>query len=168
VVATNVPAKLTRLLVLAHHLDALIANGDVADFTQLAAATGLSRARITQIMNLTLLAPDIQSRILGLTTADGERLTERTLRRIAAHRIWYDQRGALTIAPPLSRSTEASSGSPAPGENRIQGERGDHLRDPDEHDDNRGGGSELPAEGEGAKALADQAGPAKKGALIPK
>ena len=44
------------------HTHYLVDRGEVADYADLARLTHVSRARISQIMNLTLLAPDIQGR----------------------------------------------------------------------------------------------------------
>ncbi len=58
------PPYITRLLALAHHLHDLINKGIVHDYADIARLSGLSRARVTQIMNLILLAPQIQEEIL--------------------------------------------------------------------------------------------------------
>jgi hypothetical protein len=52
----------------------------------------VTRARVTQIMNLLLLAPDIQELILfGAQSNRGER----SLRAVSAEVSWSDQRKAL-------------------------------------------------------------------------
>ena len=58
--------RIARLLALAMRFERLVASGQVADYTELAELGHVSRARITQIMNLLLLAPDIQEQILFL------------------------------------------------------------------------------------------------------
>ena len=45
--------------------------GEVTDYADLARLAHVSRARITQIMSLLLLAPDIQEAILFLPRTDG-------------------------------------------------------------------------------------------------
>jgi len=50
----------------------------------------VSRARITQIMNLRLLAPDIQEQVLSLADARG--VTERNLRLLLRRIDWTEQR----------------------------------------------------------------------------
>ncbi len=50
----------------------LVRDGVVKDYAEIARLTGLTRARVTQIVNLTLLAPDIQEKIL---LAQGERVS---------------------------------------------------------------------------------------------
>lgn len=53
----------------------------------------LTRARLTQLMNLLLLAPDIQEEVLALEYPAGrELITERTLRRLLESLVWEDQR----------------------------------------------------------------------------
>jgi hypothetical protein len=56
--------RLTRLLALAHRWNRLIEEGVVADRAEIARTMGLSRARVTQIMDLMYLAPEIQEEIL--------------------------------------------------------------------------------------------------------
>jgi hypothetical protein len=74
------------LLALAIHFDKLIRQGAVKDYADLARLGNVSRARISQIMDLLNLAPDIQEAILFLppTTASKDWVTERKLRALAA------------------------------------------------------------------------------------
>ena len=58
--------RIARLLALAHKFDELLRQGIVADYAALACLGQVSSARITQIMNLLYLAPDIQEEILFL------------------------------------------------------------------------------------------------------
>jgi len=58
--------RVARLMALAVRFDGLVRSGAVADYAELAELGHVSRARITQIMNLLLLAPDIQEHILFL------------------------------------------------------------------------------------------------------
>jgi hypothetical protein len=51
-------------MALAIKFEELLADGTVKDYADLARLGGVSRARITQIMNLRLLAPDIQEKLL--------------------------------------------------------------------------------------------------------
>lgn len=83
------PSRAAQMLAIAHDFQRLIDSGEVPDRAVLAAQIGLTRARITQIMDLLLLAPDIQAAILvGLDTSG----TERQFRRVARHLDWADQR----------------------------------------------------------------------------
>lgn len=58
--------KLARLLALALKLDSQLRGGAFTDHAQLAALGRVSRARISQIVSLAYLAPDIQEAILFL------------------------------------------------------------------------------------------------------
>ena len=58
--------RVARLMALAIRFDGLIRSGTVGDYAELAELGHVSRARISQIMNLLLLAPDIQEQILFL------------------------------------------------------------------------------------------------------
>jgi hypothetical protein len=60
-------------MALAIRMQNLIGTGGIVDYSQLAHLGHVSRARITQIMNLLLLAPDIQEQILFLVPASGRR-----------------------------------------------------------------------------------------------
>ena len=58
--------RVTRLLALALRCEQLLAAGVIANYAALARLGHVSRARITQIMNLAVLAPDIQETLLFL------------------------------------------------------------------------------------------------------
>jgi hypothetical protein len=58
--------RISRLLALAWRMEGLIQDGAIVDYNEMAQLGHVSRARITQIMNLLLLAPDIQEQILFL------------------------------------------------------------------------------------------------------
>ena len=58
--------RLARLLALAIKFETLIRDGIIRDYAALARLGHVSRAWISQIMNLLLLAPDIQEEILFL------------------------------------------------------------------------------------------------------
>jgi hypothetical protein len=55
-----------RLLALAHRLDHLVRQGGITNYATLARLGHVSRTRISQIVNLLCLAPDIQQAILFL------------------------------------------------------------------------------------------------------
>ncbi len=89
------PARVAQMLALAHRLQDAIALGEHKDRAEAARRLGLTRARITQIMDLLLLAPDIQEQVLGLERIDGvEPLSERAIRPIAKTLAWAEQRTA--------------------------------------------------------------------------
>ena len=58
--------RVARLMALAIHFEDLLAAGQVKDYAELARLGHVSRARMTQVMNLRLLAPDIQEALLFL------------------------------------------------------------------------------------------------------
>ena len=84
-----------RLMALAIHLDQLLRAGKVKDYAEIARLGHVSRARVTQIMNLLNLAPDIQEALLCDAGSD---LAERHLRRIEAVVMWTAQRRYWTDA----------------------------------------------------------------------
>jgi hypothetical protein len=86
--------RVSRLMALAIKFDRLIAEGGIRDQAQLAELGHVTRARVTQIMNLLYLAPDIQEAILHLprVTSGKDPITERHLRPIAAEPDWPRQR----------------------------------------------------------------------------
>ncbi|MDM8004641.1 MAG: hypothetical protein QUV05_00600, partial [Phycisphaerae bacterium] len=61
----NIP-RVSKLMALAIRYDRLVSRGEVRDYADLARLGYVTRARITQIMNLLNLAPDIQEAILFL------------------------------------------------------------------------------------------------------
>jgi hypothetical protein len=65
--ATERVSRLARLLALAWRCDRLVRSGEIADYATLARLGQVTRARISQIMNLLHLAPDIQEEILFLS-----------------------------------------------------------------------------------------------------
>ena len=85
--------RISRLMALAIHCDELIRTGKVANQTELARYAQITRARLTQILTLLNLAPDIQEELLFLprtTTGRGE-IQELAVRRIAMELDWETQ-----------------------------------------------------------------------------
>jgi hypothetical protein len=75
------PARVAQALALSHRLQAAIVRGDYRDRADLARQLGFTRARVTQLLDLLLLAPAIQERVLDLEAVDGvEPMAERALR----------------------------------------------------------------------------------------
>jgi hypothetical protein len=106
------PAKVAKMLALAHHLNTAIEHGVVTDRADAARTLGLSRARITQLLDLTLIAPDVQARIVELEAVDGvEPLAERQLRAIVAAGLWPEQRAAWAkIEPTRANASPCTDG----------------------------------------------------------
>jgi len=96
-------------MALAIRFDALVREGAVSTQAELAAVGHVTRARVTQIMNLLHLAPDLQEAVLHLPAVRVGRdpITEHDLRPIAAQVEWAEQRrlwrrAYQTMAPPTS------------------------------------------------------------------
>jgi hypothetical protein len=83
--------RVTRLMALAIRFEDLLRKGVVKDYSELASLGGVSRARITQIMNMRNLAPAIQEQLLFMPAGD-TLVHERALRRIAGEKDWRRQR----------------------------------------------------------------------------
>jgi hypothetical protein len=85
--------RITKMMALAIRLDHLIKSGQVTDQAELARVGHVSRARLTQIMDLNMLAPDIQEKVLFLDEFDKlNNSIERALRTIAKEADWKVQR----------------------------------------------------------------------------
>lgn len=86
--------RVARLMALAIRFDRLLREGRVKSLTELARLARVTQPRVTQILNLTLLAPDIQESILTLQACRSgrEQVHERLLRPIAAMVDWREQR----------------------------------------------------------------------------
>jgi hypothetical protein len=86
------PPRISRLVALAHKLDALVRSGTIADYGELARLGHVSPARLCQIMVLLHLAPSIREYVLFLSPADTRLVSELALRRIAREPRWDRQR----------------------------------------------------------------------------
>ena len=86
--------RVARLMALALRFEQQLADGHVADYAQLARLGHVTRARISQIMDLLLLAPDIQEALLFLprTEKGPDPLNLRDLQPIVRERCWATQR----------------------------------------------------------------------------
>ncbi|MBI4511492.1 MAG: hypothetical protein HY698_17800 [Deltaproteobacteria bacterium] len=102
------PARIARQLALAHALQRRVDAGEFTDYATMARALGFTRARVTQIMDLLLLAPDIQTEILFLDVPPGEQpVSERRLRDtilksldwLEQRKRWADLRSCVSFAP---------------------------------------------------------------------
>lgn len=86
--------RITRLIALAIKFQDMVDSGEVRDYADLARLGYVTRARLTQIMNLLLLAPDIQSALLD--PARHSTVTEHEARSIISKVEWSEQRLALS------------------------------------------------------------------------
>ena len=79
---------ITRLLALAHHLQDLLDQGVVQDYADIARLSGITRARVSQIMNLTLLAPQIQEELLFI---ENSKVSKRIIKKVLKEVNWKEQ-----------------------------------------------------------------------------
>jgi len=86
--------RVARLMALAIRFEHLVRTGQVASYSQLARLGRVTRARISQIMNLLLLAPDPQEQVLFLPRVLHGRdpVQMRHLQPIALEWDWGQQR----------------------------------------------------------------------------
>lgn len=91
--AGTVP-RVSRLMALAIRFEQLVREGAVADYADIARLGHVTRARMTQIMNLLNLAPDIQEAVLFLPPVESGRdpIRELHLRPITIVPDWRKQR----------------------------------------------------------------------------
>jgi hypothetical protein len=89
------PARVARMLAFAHKVKQAIEVKDYEGQADAARQLGLTRARVSQLMDLTWLSPSIQEEILFLERVDGlEPLTERSLRNAVSFPEWTEQEEA--------------------------------------------------------------------------
>lgn len=87
------PARVALLLAFAHKIQSAIDRGEYCSQADAAKKLKYSPARIVQIMNLLVLAPDIQEEILFMERVDGrEPMSERRIRGILRFVEWGVQR----------------------------------------------------------------------------
>lgn len=86
--------RVAKLMALAIRFDRLLQDGVITNQSELARLAHITQPRMTQIMNLLHLAPDIQEEILHLPPVATGRdpITERDLRGIVRHDEWERQR----------------------------------------------------------------------------
>jgi site-specific DNA recombinase len=86
--------RVSRLMALAIKFERLVREGTVHSYRELADAGQISRARMSQIMHLADLAPEIQEELLFLpkTMTGPDRYTEKRLRQVARSIDWEVQK----------------------------------------------------------------------------
>ena len=78
-----------HLLALAYKIQQGIDGGKYRDLADAARRFGITKPRITQILNLTLLTPEIQEQILDpIGNGDASQMSERKLRRLTVKHEW--------------------------------------------------------------------------------
>ena len=106
------PARVALTLALAHMIQKAIDRGEIRDQADAAQKLDLTRARLTQIMNLTLLSPQLQEQILFLEAIDGiEPFSERGVRGVVRLVRWVEQEGKQ----PPGMGWPHSQNTPLPG-----------------------------------------------------
>ncbi|MBP7569093.1 MAG: hypothetical protein KBA95_03425 [Acidobacteria bacterium] len=104
------PARVARLLAEAHDIEARVQAGVSRDYADVARRHGLTRARLTQAMNLLPLAPDIRTFALALRLPRGrEPVTERHLRQVHCSPVWAERRAVWRR--PLAASAKGATRS---------------------------------------------------------
>ena len=83
--------RLSRLLALALKMEQMIQEGTAKNHSELAHLGRVSAARISQVMNLLHLAPDIQEEIL-LANTPKDWLRESAVRKLSGVVLWSEQR----------------------------------------------------------------------------
>lgn len=86
--------RISRLMALAIHCKHLLDTGAVADLTTMARLAHVTQPRMTQILNLNHLAPDIQEDLLFLDPLEEGKplISEKQLRRLSGMLVWGEQR----------------------------------------------------------------------------
>lgn len=99
--------RITRLMALAIRGDDLIRAGKLEDMTHLAQICKVTQARISQILSLKMLAPDIQEQLLSLPRlAEGKpEITEKSVRQITMLDDWDETRRAWEIMRACRKDT---------------------------------------------------------------
>ena len=75
------------MLALAHLIERKVESGELKDYAEAATTLRISRARMTQVMNLLVLSPKIQEAVL---LGKGFR-SERSVRAVLTAPSWQDQ-----------------------------------------------------------------------------
>lgn len=93
-VGTGRTPRISRLMALAIHFDRLIREGKVSGVAELARLCHVTQPRMTQVMNLNHLAPDIQEQLLFLPKVMNGRdpIHERLIRPLSKLVGWRNQR----------------------------------------------------------------------------
>ncbi len=84
---TRPVSRAARMLALAHYVERLVEEGSVKSYDDAARQLGVSRARMSQVMNLLNLPPKVQE---GLLLGDLH-LSERRIREVGARVEWDGQ-----------------------------------------------------------------------------
>ena len=93
---TSKVPRISRLMALAIRFDEMLRTGEASDMIELARRGHVTQPRMSQIMALNQLAPEIQEALLNLPATKGKpEIHEKRLRPIAAMLNWDEQRAAM-------------------------------------------------------------------------
>ncbi len=81
-------SRVARTLALAYHIERLVESRELEDYAQAARIFRVTRARITQVMNLFCLSAEIQESLLSGKL----QVSERRLRELGGNPHWESQR----------------------------------------------------------------------------
>jgi hypothetical protein len=110
--------RVARLMALAIRFDGLLREETIRDYAELARLGRVTRARMTQIMKLLDLAPDIQEQILFLPPVSQQNIrgiTERNLRPVVRRIDWDEQRSLFRKIIDLLRANAPADDPRVPG-----------------------------------------------------
>ena len=108
------PLRVARMLAVAHALSGLLARPGGPTRREMARALKMTEARLSQLLDLVLLAPDIQEELLFLAVAPGrDPIPERALRHVVRALAWREQR--RRYARLRDTALRAPGGGAAPG-----------------------------------------------------
>ena len=103
------PLRVARMLAVAHALSGMLAQPGGPTRREMARALKMTEARLSQLLDLVLLAPDIQEDLLFLEVAPGrDPIPERALRSVVRALAWREQRRRY------ARLRETAGGGAAP------------------------------------------------------
>jgi len=106
--------RISRLMAVAIRLERLLLTGEVSDLSELARLGHVTQPRMSQILNLTLLAPDVQEELLFLprVTSGKAAIHEKMLRAIAGESDRGRQRGMWARIQRGQRRDAAAAAKP--------------------------------------------------------
>jgi hypothetical protein len=112
---TNRVPRISKLMALAIRFDEMLRTGEASETIELARRGHVTQPRMSQIMALNQLAPDIQEALLNLPATKGKpEIHEKRLRPLAAMLRWDDQREAWREVVGILRSREKLNSRDAP------------------------------------------------------
>ncbi|ACY13249.1 hypothetical protein [Haliangium ochraceum] len=90
---TRRPTRIAQMLAFAHRVEAEVTRGDFESRSAAARHYGMTTGRITQLLSLLWLSPDVQEDVLFLEAVDGrEPVSGQALEKIARIADWGEQR----------------------------------------------------------------------------